>query len=53
MIQIVKNEFFGHLLELGALHRLQIAILIIQNDLDKWAVISPMLDHSKFTKMPF
>ena len=28
-------------------------ILIIINDLDTWAVISPMLDHSKITKMPF
>ena len=24
--------------------------MIILNDLDKWAIISPMLDHSKFTK---
>ena len=26
---------------------------ILRNGLDKWAVISPMLDHSKITKMPF
>ena len=28
-------------------------ISTVLNDLDKWAVISPMLDHSKITKMPF
>ena len=28
-------------------------ILIILNDVDKWAVITPMLDRSKITKMPF
>ena len=28
-------------------------ILIVLNDLDKWVVIPPMLDQSKFTKMHF
>ena len=28
-------------------------ILIVLNDFDTWAVISPMLDHSKITKIPF
>ena len=27
--------------------------MIVLNDLDKWALILPMLDHSKSTKMPF
>ena len=27
--------------------------MIILNDLDKWAIISPMLDHSKMKEMPF
>ena len=26
---------------------------IILNDLDMWAVISPMMDHSEVRKMPF
>ena len=37
------------------MHRIdfKLHIIIILNDLDKWTIISPMLDHSKFTKMPF
>ena len=52
MIQRAENEVFGHLLEFGASDRLQLHILIMLNDLDRWAVISPMLDYSKITKMP-
>ena len=40
---------------LSFVHRidLKLHILILLNDLDSWAVISPMLDHSKITKMSF
>ena len=40
---------------LGSVHRtdFKLHILTMLNDLDRWAVISPMLDHSKITKMPF
>ena len=40
---------------LSLMHRIdfKLHILIILNDLDRWAVISPMLDHAKITKMPF
>ena len=40
---------------LSYVHRidLKLHILIILNDLDKWAFISPMLDHPEVTKMPF
>ena len=39
---------------LSWVHRIdfKLHIMITLNDLDKWAVISPMLDHSKITKMP-
>ena len=37
------------------MHRIdfKLHIMIVLNDLDKWALISPMLDHSKITKKPF
>ena len=40
---------------LSWVHRIdfKLHIMNILNDLDKWAVISPILDHSKITKMPF
>ena len=36
-------------------HRInfKLHILIILNNVDKWAVITPMQDHSKITKMSF
>ena len=40
---------------LSFVHRidLKLHIFILLNDVDSWAVISLVLDHSKITKMPF
>ena len=39
---------------LSLVHRIdfKLHVLIILDDFDKWALITPMLDHSKITEMP-
>ena len=51
MIQRAK-KFLTIFMILVHQNKFKLHILIILNDVDKWAVITPMLDHSKITKMP-
>ena len=53
MIQIAKNEVFGHFLEFGVSDWLDIAYFNRTKCLHDLASVSLMLDHSRITKMPF